>query len=133
VEKIALEDVAQYPLITYDFAFTGRSAMQRAFEQKGLTPNVVLTAIDSDVIKTYVALGLGIGILAQMAFDPKQDTALKSIDASHLFEPSATRIGIRKNTFLRGYIYDFIEMFAPHLTRASVDTAMKGGGSSYEL
>jgi len=127
IKKISLKDVTQYPIITYDFAFTGRSAMQRAFEQKGLTPNVVLTAIDSDVIKTYVALGLGIGILAQMAFDPKQDTALKCIDASHLFEPSATRIGIRKNTYLRGYIYDFIEMFAPHLTRSVVDTAMKGG------
>ncbi|MES2353081.1 MAG: HTH-type transcriptional regulator CysB [Pseudomonadota bacterium] len=133
LERIALEDVASYPLITYDFAFTGRSAMQRAFEQKGLTPNIVLTAIDSDVIKTYVALGLGVGILAQMAFDPKEDPALRSIDASHLFEPSATHIGIRKNTYLRGYAYDFIEMFAPHLTRKAVDTAMKGDGSNYEL
>lgn len=133
LQRLALEDVAKYPIITYDFAFTGRSAMQRAFEQKGLVPNVVLTAIDSDVIKTYVALGLGIGILAQMAFDPKQDLALKSIDASHLFEPSATHIGIRKNAYLRGYVYDFIEMFAPHLTRKAVDIAMKGGGSSYEL
>jgi LysR family cys regulon transcriptional activator len=132
-ERLTLEDVVKYPIITYDFAFAGRSAMQRAFEQKGLTPNVVLTASDSDVIKTYVALGLGVGILAQMAFDPKQDTALKSLDASHLFEPSATRIGIRKNTYLRGYVYDFVEMFAPHLTRKAVDSAMKGGGSSYEL
>jgi len=133
VDRLALEDVASYPLITYDFAFTGRSAMQRAFEQKALTPNIVLTAIDSDVIKTYVALGLGVGILAQMAFDPKEDAALRSIDASHLFEPSSTHIGIRKNTYLRSYAYDFIEMFAPHLTRKAVDTAMKGGGSSYEL
>jgi LysR family cys regulon transcriptional activator len=133
VERLTLEDVAKYPIITYDFAFTGRSAMQRAFEQKGLTPNVVLTAIDSDVIKTYVALGLGVGILAQMAFDPKQDSALRSIDASHLFEPSATRIGIHKNTYLRSYVYDFIEMFAPHLARKTVDAAMQGGGSSYEL
>ena len=133
LERLTLEATARYPIITYDFAFTGRSAIQRAFEQKGLTPNVVLTAIDSDVIKTYVALGLGVGILAQMAYDPKQDTQLRSIDASHLFEPSATHIGIRKNTYLRGYAYDFIEMFAPHLTRKAVDTAMKGGGSIYEL
>lgn len=133
LERLTLEAVAEFPIITYDFAFTGRSAMQRAFEHKGLTPNVVLTAIDSDVIKTYVALGLGVGILAQMAFDPKQDAALRSVDASHLFDPSSTRIGIRRNTYLRGYVYDFIEMFAPHLTRNAVDTAMKGGGSSYEL
>jgi LysR family cys regulon transcriptional activator len=133
VERLTLEAIAKYPLITYDFAFTGRSAMQRAFEHKGLIPNVVLTAIDSDIIKTYVSLGLGIGILASMAFDEKEDKGLRAIDASHLFEPSATRIGIRRNTYLRGYVYDFIEMFAPHLTRNAVDTAMQGGGSSYEL
>lgn len=133
VERLTLEAIAKYPLITYDFAFTGRSAMQRAFEHKGLVPNVVLTAIDSDIIKTYVSLGLGIGILASMAFDEKEDKGLRAMDASHLFEPSATRIGIRRNTYLRGYVYDFIEMFAPHLTRNAVDTAMQGGGSSYEL
>ncbi|MBA2689834.1 MAG: HTH-type transcriptional regulator CysB [Burkholderiales bacterium] len=133
LERLTLEAVAHFPIITYDFAFTGRSAMQRAFEQRGLTPNVVLTAIDSDVIKTYVALGLGVGILAEMAFDAKQDSALRAINASHLFEPSATRIGIRRDTYLRGYIYQFIEMFAPHLNRPAVDAALKGGGSSYEL
>ena len=133
VERLTLEAIAKYPLITYDFAFTGRSAMQRAFEHKGLVPIVVLTAIDSDLIKTYVSLGLGIGILASMAFDEKEDKGLRAMDASHLFEPSATRIGIRRNTYLRGYVYDFIEMFAPHLTRNAVDTAMQGGGSSYEL
>jgi LysR family cys regulon transcriptional activator len=132
-QQLTLEAISKYPLITYDFAFTGRSAMQHAFEQKGLTPNVVLTAIDSDVIKTYVALGLGIGILAKMAFDEKEDKGLRAIDAAHLFEPSATRLGIRRNTYLRGYVYDFIEMFAPHLTRRAVDTAMEGGGCSYEL
>jgi LysR family transcriptional regulator, cys regulon transcriptional activator len=132
-QPLTLEAITQYPLITYDFAFTGRSAMQHAFEQKGLTPNVVLTAIDSDIIKTYVALGLGIGILASMAFDAKEDKGLRAMDAAHLFEPSATRIGILRNTYLRGYVYDFIEMFAPHLTRAAVDSAMHGGGTNYEL
>lgn len=126
VKPLTLEAIAPYPLITYDFAFTGRSTMQRAFEARGLTPNVVLTAIDADVIKTYVELGLGIGIVANMAFDPKRDRPLRAIDASHLFEPSLTRIGIRRNTYLRGYTYDFIEMFAPHLTRAEVDAAMAG-------
>jgi LysR family cys regulon transcriptional activator len=132
-QPLTLEAITQYPLITYDFAFTGRSAMQHAFDQKGLTPNVVLTAIDSDVIKTYVALGLGIGILASMAFDAKEDKGLRAMDAAHLFEPSATRVGIRRNTYLRGYVYDFVQMFAPHLTRAAVDSAMHGGGTDYEL
>lgn len=125
LEKLTLEALAQYPIITYDFAFTGRSKINQAFDAEKLTPNVVLTAIDADVIKTYVELGLGIGILAQMAFDPKRDKHLRSIDASHLFEPSTTRIGIGRNSYLRGYVYDFIEIFAPHLTHEVVTAAMK--------
>jgi LysR family cys regulon transcriptional activator len=125
LDKLTLEAIAQYPIITYDFAFTGRSKINQAFDAKRLVPNVVLTAIDADVIKTYVELGLGIGILAQMAFDPKRDKHLRSIDASHLFEPSTTRIGIGRNSYLRGYVYDFIEIFAPHLDHAAVKAAMK--------
>jgi LysR family cys regulon transcriptional activator len=125
LEKLTLEAIAQYPIITYDFAFTGRSKINQAFDAKRLVPNVVLTAIDADVIKTYVELGLGIGILAQMAFDAKRDKHLRSIDASHLFEPSTTRIGIGRNSYLRGYVYDFIEIFAPHLDHAAVKAAMK--------
>jgi LysR family cys regulon transcriptional activator len=128
VQPLTLKALAQHPIITYDFAFTGRSTMQKAFEAHGLTPNVVLTAIDADVIKTYVELGLGVGILAMMAFDPKRDRGLRAIDASHLFEPSVTRIGIRRHTYLRGYIYDFIEMFAPHLTRDVISAAMAEAG-----
>lgn len=123
-KKLALEDIAKYPIVTYDFAFTGRSKINEAFSRRNLTPNVVLTAIDADVIKTYVELGLGIGIVAMMAYNPKRDTGLRALDASHLFEASTTRIGIRKNSYLRGYMYDFIEMFAPHLTRRVVDAAM---------
>jgi len=123
-KKLSLEAVAKYPIITYDFAFTGRSKMQGAFESRGLTPNVVLTAIDADVIKTYVELGLGVGIVASMAYDPKRDRQLRAIDASHLFEPSTTRIGLRRNFYLRGYLYDFIGLFAPHLNRKAVDAAM---------
>jgi len=93
-----------------------------------LRPNVVLSAIDADVIKTYVELGLGVGIVAMMAYNPKRDTGLKALDASHLFEASTTRIGIRRNSYLRGYMYDFIEMFAPHLTRQVVDAAMRAKG-----
>ncbi|MEE8255021.1 MAG: HTH-type transcriptional regulator CysB [Nitrosomonadaceae bacterium] len=124
LSKLTLEAIAKYPIITYDFAFTGRSKINHAFEAKGLVPNVVLTAIDADVIKTYVELRLGIGIVAQMAFDPKRDKHLRSMDASHLFEPSTTRIGISQNSYLRSYVFDFIGMFAPHLDRATVKTAM---------
>ncbi|MBX9893795.1 MAG: HTH-type transcriptional regulator CysB [Nitrosomonas sp.] len=125
LKKLTLEAINQYPIITYDFAFTGRSKINQAFANKGLEPNVVLTAIDSDVIKTYVELGLGIGILANMAFDAKRDKNLKSIDASHLFEPSTTRIGISRNSYIRGYVFDFIEMFAPHLDQATIQAKLK--------
>ena len=124
LKELTLEAIAEHPIITYDFAFTGRSKINQAFDAKGLVPNVVLTAIDADVIKTYVELGLGIGILAQMAFEPSRDRHLRAIDAGHLFEPSTTRIGISRNSYLRKYVYDFIEMFAPHLDRATVAVAM---------
>jgi LysR family cys regulon transcriptional activator len=126
IKKLTLDDIARYPIITYDFAFTGRSRINQAFAALGLNPEVVLTAIDADVIKTYVELGLGIGIVAMMAYNPERDHLLCALDASHLFDPSTTRIGIRKNSYLRGYVYDFIEMFAPHLRRDVVDAAMHG-------
>ncbi|HEY4723556.1 MAG TPA: LysR substrate-binding domain-containing protein, partial [Anaerolineae bacterium] len=125
-KSLTLEEIAKYPIITYDYAFAGRSEVNSAFERRNLKPNVVLTAIDSDVIKTYVALGLGIGILAQMAFDPVRDKDLRAFDARHLFESSMTRIGIPRNAYLRGYVYDFIEMFAPHLGRKTVEDAVHG-------
>ncbi|MFZ5557649.1 MAG: HTH-type transcriptional regulator CysB [Pseudomonadota bacterium] len=132
-EPLSLEAIARHPLITYDFAFTGRTRIQKAFEQRGLTPNVVLTALDADVIKTYVRLGLGVGIIARMAFDPALDGGLEMRDASHLFDASVTRIGLKRGAYLRGFVYDFIQLFAPHLTRRAVDAAMAGEGSSYEL
>ena len=124
LREVSLEAIVKYPIITYDFAFTGRSKINQAFEARGLVPNVVLTALDADVIKTYVELGLGIGIVAQMAFDPNRDKHLRSIDAGHLFESSTTRIGIRKNSYLRGYVLDFIKMFSPQLNRITVKKAM---------
>lgn len=123
VKKLSLADIAEHPIVTYTFGFTGRSLLDQAFKARGLHPNVVLTAVDADVIKTYVRLGLGVGIVATMAYDPKQDADLVALDSSHLFSYSTTHIGFRRGTFLRGYMYDFIETFAPHLTRATVDRA----------
>lgn len=131
---LTLEKLAEHPIVTYDFAFANRSLVQKAFEARGLKPHVVLSAQDSDVIKTYVELGLGVGILAKMAFDAKRDVTLRAIDASHLFESSTTRLGIKRGTYLRRYAYDFIEAFAPHLPAATVERAVKGqDGSRYEL
>jgi LysR family cys regulon transcriptional activator len=123
-KTLTLATLAQYPIITYDFAFTGRGKINEAFQKAGITPNIALTAIDADVIKTYVELGLGIGILAQMSFIPERDKHLRMIEAAHLFKPSTTRIAIRKNEYLRGFTYDFIELFAPHLTHEVVTRAM---------
>jgi LysR family cys regulon transcriptional activator len=119
--RLTLEDLAAHPLITYTFGFTGRSKLDQAFAAHGLHPDVVLTAVDSDVIKTYVRLGLGVGIVATMAYDPKIDADLVCLPADHLFDPSTTHIGFRRGIYLRGYMYEFIREFAPHLTRDLID------------
>ncbi|WP_078083654.1 HTH-type transcriptional regulator CysB [Microbulbifer mangrovi] len=121
--KLTLEDVAKYPIVTYVFGFTGRSKLDEAFLEKGLSPKVVFTAADADVIKTYVRLGLGIGIVADMAAVEDEDSDLVALDASELFESSVTKIGFRKGIFLRGFMYEFIQQFAPHLTRELVEQA----------
>ncbi len=123
LDELTLEAIAAYPIVTYVFGFTGRSQLDRAFDEAGLRPQVVFTAADSDVIKTYVRTGMGAGIMASMAYDTVQDADLVSIDASHLFEHATTRIGFRRGIFLRNYMYDFIELFAPHLTRHVVQQA----------
>ena len=117
VSNLTIEELSKLPIVTYTFGFTGRSKLDDAFNAQGLIPRVVFTAADADVIKTYVRLGLGVGIVASMAYDEKLDSDLVAIDASHLFEASVTKIGFRRGSFLRGYMYDFIEMFAPHLTQ----------------
>lgn len=123
-KDITIEDVAKYSLVTYVFGFTGRSELDRAFNAADLTPKIAFTATDADVIKTYVRLGVGIGVIATMAMDPKIDSDLVTIDASHLFRSSTTKIGFRRGTFLRGYMFDFIERFAPHLNKDIVTRAM---------
>jgi LysR family cys regulon transcriptional activator len=123
-KKLTLQAVAEYPIVTYVFGFTGRSQLDQAFNAEGYTPRVVFTATDADVIKTYVRLGLGVGIVATMAHDPVLDSDLVALDAGHLFEPSTTKIGFRRGTYLRAYMYDFIHLFAPHLTHEVVDQAI---------
>ena len=130
---LALDELARWPLITYDTAFTGRSRINRAFERIGAVPNIVLTALDSDVIKTYVSLGLGLGIISALAFDTQRDAGLVGVDAAHLFESNTTRLALRRGTYLRRHDYDLIELFAPHLSRRVVDMAMQGGGAEYQL
>ena len=126
-KKLTLEALARYPLITYSPEFTGRSHLDQAFAAKGLTMDVVLTALDADVIKTYTELGLGVGIVAAVALDRKRDTNLHAIDAGHLFGSNTTRIAVKRSAYLRGYTYSFIQTFAPHLTREVVDKARLTG------
>ena len=122
---LTLENLASFPIVTYVFGFTGRSKLDDAFSSKELTPKVVFTATDADVIKTYVRLGLGVGIIASMAYDPIIDKDLVALDAQHMFQASTTKIGFRRGTFLRKFMYDFIQLFAPHLTPEVVDKCLK--------
>ncbi|HEY0561715.1 MAG TPA: CysB family HTH-type transcriptional regulator [Methylophilus sp.] len=124
-KNITLAKIAAYPLITYDFAFTGGTLVSQIFHDAGVNPNVVLTAIDADVIKTYVNLGLGIGLIANMAYDEVRDAQLVRIDCSHLFPNSVTYLGFRKDAFLRGYMLSFIELLAPDVNRNTIDHALK--------
>ena len=118
-----LKQLAAHPIVTYVFGFTGPSSLLEIFAQEGLVPNVVLTARDADVIKTYVRLGLGVGIVASMAVEQKGDEDLVHIDASDLFPAHTTWIGFRRGGLLRKYQLDFIQLFAPHLTRRLIERA----------
>ena len=124
LDRLTLDAVAAHPIVTYTFGFTGRSKLDDAFNSKGLTPKVVFTAVDADVIKTYVRLGLGIGIVAGLAYDDDLDKDLVKLDASHLFASSVTSLAFRRGTFLRGFMYDFISELAPHLSRDLVQEAL---------
>jgi len=133
IDRITLEDLAKYPIVTYDAAFAGRTRIDAAFAAHELKPEITLSAIDADVIKTYVELGLGIGIIAAMAFNAKRDQGLRAIDAGHLFHSNTTRVAVRRGGVLRGFAYAFIELFAPHLSRQVIDMALAGKGENYEL
>jgi LysR family transcriptional regulator, cys regulon transcriptional activator len=133
-EALTLEQLARYPIITYESGYTGRTHIDEAFQRRGLGLNIVLSAMDADVIKTYVELGMGVGIIASMAFDETRDSGLQAIDARHLFASNMTRVAVRRGAFLRGYAYEFIRSFAPPLSRALVDQALaQAPGSSFEI
>lgn len=123
-QPLTLTAIAEYPIVTYVLGFTGRAKLDRVFRENNLQPRITLTAFDADVIKTYVKLGLGIGITARLAYDPEGDKELCALDVSHLFPPSITNIGLRRGMFLRGYMYDFLTLFAPHLQRELVEQAL---------
>lgn len=124
---ITLQDLAAYPIITYEQGYTGRAHIDEAFERESLAPDVVLTAMDADVIKTYVELGMGVGIVASIAVDAGRDQHLQALDAGHLFQVNVTRLGLRRGAWLRGYAYEFIESFVPTLKRQTVEQAVQGG------
>ncbi len=125
IERPTLKDVSRHPVVTYVFSFSGRSSLPALFERAGLPLDVALTARDADVIKTYVRLGLGVGIVACMAVSEEEDPDLAAIDGSHLFPEHVTWLGVRRGRLLRGYMYDFMRLFAPHLARRLVDQALR--------
>ena len=124
-KRLTLETLVRYPIITYDAPFIGRSKLVRSFEERGLKPRIVLSAIDTDVIKAYVERGLGVAVIASLAFDPERDTRLAARDASHLFESNTIHLGVRRNDYLRRYVLDFIAMYAPALTPERVQKALR--------
>lgn len=132
-KQITLEELASYPLVTYDNAFTGRNKINHAFSLRDLKPNVVLEAIDADVIKTYVELGLGVGIIAGMAYDAERDEGLRAMPAGHLFGTNISRVALKQGAYLRSYVYTFIELLAPTLNRKLIDQVISGDKDSYEL
>jgi LysR family transcriptional regulator, cys regulon transcriptional activator len=124
VPSLTLEAIAEWPIITYHEGFTGRGNVDRTFAQAGLAPDIVMSAMDTDVLKAYVELGLGVGIIAAMAFDPRRDTALRLIDADHLFNANTSLIAVRRGSYLRNYAYRFIELCSPALPERAVRAAV---------
>jgi LysR family transcriptional regulator, cys regulon transcriptional activator len=128
LERVTLQDLAAHPLITYDVGFTGRGHIDDAFRDAGIETDIVLTAMDSDVIQQYVSLGLGVGLVASMAVESGRVPGLVALDAKHLFAPNVTRLAVRRGAYLRSYTYEFILQFAPKLSRKEIETALDGGG-----
>jgi LysR family cys regulon transcriptional activator len=130
---VTLADLAEYPLITYHEGFTGRGRIDRTFADAGLTPDIVMSALDADVIKTYVELGLGVGIVASMAWHPKKDEGLALLEGSDIFPANTTHIAVRRGHYLRGFAYRFIELCAAGLTESAVRAALAPGKDEINL
>ncbi len=128
--QVTLDDLADYPLITYDVGFTGRGHIDAAFQKAGIGTDIVLTAMDSDVIQQYVALGMGVGIVASMAVGQSQAHGLRTIEVSHLFAPNVARLAVRRNAYLRSYTYSLLLQLAPEMTRAGIDAALEADRGS---
>ncbi|KEQ53848.1 LysR substrate-binding domain-containing protein [Sphingobium chlorophenolicum] len=124
VPELTLEEIARYPIITYDTRYSGRWKVMKAFTDAGLEPKIVMSGIDADVCKTYVGMGLGIGILAAMTYDPERDVGIRARDASHLLPSSTIKIVLRRNTYLRSFLLDFVHSVAPNLTPLRVRRAV---------
>lgn len=122
--RLTLQELAAHPLISYEPGYTGRGHIDEAFARAGLEARFVLQAMDADVIKTYVELGIGVGVIASVAFDELRDRGLVAIDARHLFATNTTRVAIKRGSYLRGYVFDFIQTFAPTLTRPVIEAAL---------
>lgn len=131
-KPLTLDAIVEYPIITYNSGFTGRSRIDKSFAAAGLTPDIVMAALDADIIKAYVELGLGIGIIASMAFDPLRDTKLALLDSPQLFHKNTSRIALRRGRYLRGFAYRFVECCSPDLTESLVraETARAGNGEA---
>ena len=125
-KRLTLEKISEYPIVAFDAAFSGRRLVAEAFSDAGLTPHVVLSAVDADVTKAYVERGMGIAVLAKVAVDPARDKDLGVRDADHLFKPSILNVSLRKHAYLRSYIFAFISGYAPHLTRKMLQDGIDG-------
>jgi len=123
-KDVSLEEITEYPLVTYHEGFTGRKSIDEAFLKKNLSPDIVISALDADVIKTYVELDLGIGIIASMAYQKERDTKLSLVDSKNLFSNNTTHIAIRQGHFLRGYAYKFLELCSKDLNEAKIKSAI---------
>ena len=133
VEPLTLEAIAEYPIVTYDPTFAGRTAVDRTFATRNLVPDVVLTALDSDVIKSYVSLGLGVGIISSRAFRAGKDEGLKALDCEHLFPAQTTRLAFKRGTYLRSYVVEFIRLFAPHVTAVDLKQLEAGNAEDFSI
>lgn len=132
-QHVTLEEIAAHPIITYDAAFSGRNKIDHAFSLRALKTDIVLEAIDADVIKTYVELGMGVGIIASVAYDAERDKNLCAIPVGHLFGSNVSHAAVKEGAYLRGYVYAFIELLTPNLNRKLIDQVLRGGKLTYEL